>query len=400
MYTMNDVLEYVRDEDVKFIRLTYFDVFGTQKNIAILPSELKKAFEKGIVIDASAVAGFENDVHGDLYLKPDPTTFKLLPWRSVDGSVIFMICDLYYPDGTPFERDTRYMLKKAIKAAREKGILIDVGTEFEFYLFEMDEKGRSTRTPLDEGGFMDVAPDDGGENLRRNICLTLEEMGLRPQASFHQEGPGQNEIDFHSAPALISADDAAIFKWVVKTCAKADGLYADFSPKPIDHAAGNAMHIVLKLTSTKGGNLGDEHQSFVAGILDHMQEMTLFLNPSETSYKRLGKQKAPLYITWSTKNRFQLIRIPSNHLNRIELRSPDCLCNPYLAITLLIYAGLDGIERNLELEAPCDTDFLGFIKEPGHEKLPTSYQKASQLAQNSSFIQEHVPAAILAEYVH
>lgn len=399
MYGMEEIFTFIEEEDVKFIRLTYFDVFGIQKNIAIMPAEFKKAIDKGIVIDASAVAGFENDIHGDLYLKPDPSTLMVLPWRSMDGNVIFMICDIYYPDGSPFQQDTRYMLKNAIKAAQKMNLTIDVRTEFEFYLFTQDEFGNSTHQPLDRAGFMDVAPEDRGENMRRDICLTLEEMGLRPQSSFHQEGPGQNEIDFHSAPALKAADDAAIFKWVVKTCANANGCVADFSPKPIEQEAGNAMHITIKLTGLNNEDITRIHKQFIAGIMAHIKEMTLFLNPSEKSYKRLGKQKAPLYITWSTKNRFQLIRVPSNHLNRIELRSPDCLANPYLAISLIIYAGLDGIRKNMEAPEACDLDFLGFIKDKGHQKLPTSRTNAINEASGSDFIKEFVPGPILEAYL-
>ncbi len=399
MYTKEDVFDFVAEENVKFIRLTYFDVFGLQKNIAIQPSELKKAFGPGIVIDAGAAAGFANDVHGDLYLRPDPSTFTVLPWRSSDGAVIFMVCDIYYPDGRIFGGDTRYILKQAIRKARETGLLIDVGTEFEFYLFHQDKNSINSHVPLDRGGYMDVAPFDRGEDMRRDICMTLEEMGLRPQASFHQEGPGQNEIDFHSAPALIAADDAAIFKWVVRTTADMNGLVADFSPKPMEGQPGNCMHMTLKLEPLGECDLPAMHEAFAAGILAHLKELTVFMNPTLESYKRLGKKKAPLYLTWSTKNRFQLLRIPSNAADRIEVRSPDPLANPYLVIALLIYAGVDGIEKGMKLPAPCDISLSALQKETGYDSLPESLEKARALARNSAVVKEWLPESVIAAYM-
>lgn len=399
MYTKEDVFDFVAEENVKFIRLTYFDVFGLQKNIAIQPSELKKAFGPGIVIDAGAAAGFANDVHGDLYLRPDPSTFTVLPWRSSDGAVIFMICDIYYPDGRIFGGDTRYILKQAIRKARETGLLIDVGTEFEFYLFHQDKNSINSHVPLDRGGYMDVAPFDRGEDMRRDICMTLEEMGLRPQASFHQEGPGQNEIDFHSAPALIAADDAAIFKWVVRTTADMNGLVADFSPKPMEGQPGNCMHMTLKLEPLGECDLPAMHEAFAAGILAHLKELTVFMNPTLESYKRLGKKKAPLYLTWSTKNRFQLLRIPSNAADRIEVRSPDPLANPYLVIALLIYAGVDGIEKGMKLPAPCDISLSALQKETGYDSLPESLEKARALARNSAVVKKWLPESVIAAYM-
>lgn len=398
MYTKEDILTFVEEENVKFIRLTYFDIYGKQKNIAIMPSQLPLAFSKGIVIDACGVDGFENDVHGDLYLKPDPSTFMELPWRNLDGAVIFMICDIYYPNGQIFTRDTRYILKEAIKKANLQDLFIDVSTKFEFYLFKTNDFGKSSNIPMDNGGFMDVAPLDGGENIRRDVCLTLEQLGLAPQQSFHQEGPGQNEVDFHSAPALKAADDAALFKWVVCTAAQSNGLWADFSPKPIDGQPGNAMQVILKLTDMLGENVPEKQEQFTAGILAHIKEMTMFFNPIEKSYKRLGKRKAPLFISWSTKNRFQLIRIPSDHPNRIELRSPDCMANPYLVIALLIYAGLDGIEKKMHLMDPCDESLDEFAHETCYDSLPKTRKEAISEAVHSEFIKDILDPELVREY--
>ena len=350
--TYEDVLNFCEEQDVRFIRLSYFDMYGTQKNVSVLPTELKRAFVEGISFDASAIDGFLDEVHSDLFLYPDPNTMSILPWRSMDGSVIRMYCDIKYPDGTPFERDVRYILKKAILKAKSMGIDVNFGSEFEFYLFKQDENGENTYVPLDRAGYMDISPLDKGENVRREICLTLSEMGIDPEVSHHEMGPGQNEIDFRYSSALQAADNAATFKWVVEAIANMQGLVADFSPKPLEDQPGNGMHINMSV---------DQHEEllmpFMAGILNRIEEMTAFLNPSKHSYKRLGKDKAPSYISWSYQNRNQLIRIPATHsTNRMELRSPDCSCNIYLAYALLIYAGLEGIEKNM-VPDPC-TDIV------------------------------------------
>ena len=387
--TYEDVIEFCEEQDVRFIRLSYFDIYGIQKNVSVLPTELKRAFKEGISFDASAIDGFLDEVHSDLFLYPDPNTMSILPWRSMDGSVIRMYCDIKYPDGTPFERDVRYILKKAVSKAKEMGISINFGSEFEFYLFKQDENGENTYIPLDQAGYMDIAPLDKGENVRREICLTLSEMGIDPEVSHHEMGHGQNEIDFRYSSALQAADNAATFKWVVEAIANMQGLVADFSPKPISDQPGNGMHINMSVE-----NHEELMMPFMAGILNRIEEMTLFLNPTKNSYKRLGKDKAPEYISWSYQNRNQLIRIPATHsTNRIELRSPDCSCNIYLAYALLIYAGLEGIEKKLET-VPCTDVATNDLK-----RLPQDLKEAKRKASESKWLTNILGKDVVDIYV-
>ncbi|WP_329803270.1 glutamine synthetase family protein [Holdemanella biformis] len=387
--TYEDVIEFCEEQDVRFIRLSYFDIYGIQKNVSVLPTELKRAFTEGISFDASAIDGFLDEVHSDLFLYPDPNTMSILPWRSMDGSVIRMYCDIKYPDGTPFERDVRYILKKAVNKAKEMGISVNFGSEFEFYLFKQDENGENTYIPLDQAGYMDIAPLDKGENVRREICLTLSEMGIDPEVSHHEMGHGQNEIDFRYSSALQAADNAATFKWVVQAIANMQGLVADFSPKPINDQPGNGMHINMSVE-----NHEELMMPFMAGILNRIEEMTLFLNPTKNSYKRLGKDKAPQYISWSYQNRNQLIRIPATHsTNRIELRSPDCSCNIYLAYALLICAGLEGIEKKLET-IPCTDVATNDLK-----RLPQDLKEAKRKANESEWLRDILGKDVVDIYV-
>ena len=387
--TYEDVIEFCEEQDVRFIRLSYFDIYGIQKNVSVLPSELKRAFTEGISFDASAIDGFLDEVNSDLFLYPDPNTMSILPWRSMDGSVIRMYCDIKYPDGTPFERDVRYILKKAVNKAKEMGISVNFGSEFEFYLFKQDENGENTYIPLDQAGYMDIAPLDKGENVRREICLTLSEMGIDPEVSHHEMGHGQNEIDFRYSSALQAADNAATFKWVVQAIANMQGLVADFSPKPINDQPGNGMHINMSVE-----NHEELMMPFMAGILNRIEEMTLFLNPIKDSYKRLGKDKAPQYISWSYQNRNQLIRIPATHsTSRIELRSPDCSCNIYLAYALLICAGLEGIEKKLET-IPCTDVTTNDLK-----RLPQDLKEAKRKASESKWLRNILGKDVVDIYV-
>lgn len=343
-YSPQEIMQYVREEDVKFIRLAFCDIYGKQKNISIMPSELSRAFEYGIAIDASAIDGFGDEARSDLLLHPDPETLAVLPWRPEHGRVIRLFCDITYPDGKTFECDTRSFLKKAIADAKKEGISFAFGAEMEFYLFNLDENGKPTRIPYDHAGYMDIAPDDRGENVRREICLTLEQMGIRPESSHHEQGPGQNEIDFRYSDALSAADNAMTFQTVVKTVADRNGLYADFSPKPLAGQPGSGLHINMSAQSVSGEDI---LPYLIAGTLEKVSDMTVFLNPSEKSYERFGSSKAPKYISWSTENRSQLVRVPAavGEFRRAELRSPDPTANPYLAFALLIYAGLYGIKN-------------------------------------------------------
>jgi glutamine synthetase len=398
-YSKDEILQFAQEEDVKFIRLAFCDIFGKQKNISIMPDELPRAFDQGITFDASSILGFSDEAHSDLLLHPEADTLMPLPWRPEHGRVVQMFSSVSYPDGTPFEGDTRHILKKAVKASMDAGYSFSFGSEQEFYLFRLDDKGKKTSIPCDEAGYMDIAPDDHGENVRREICLTLEKMGIHPESSHHEEGPGQNEIDFRYSSPLEAADNSQMFQRIVKTVAHRNGLYADFSPKPVKNKPGNGFHINMSV------NPFDENNNFkhmLAGIMKNIEDMTLFLNPTKDSYKRLGKAKAPGYITWSEENRSQLIRIPAaaGEYRRAELRSPDPGANPYLAFALLIYAGLEGIQNKLELPEPAKINL--YKASPGelsrYKKLPNSYQKACSLASSSSFIKEHIPSKILEIY--
>lgn len=401
MYSYDKVLTFVEEEDIKFVRLAFFDVFGIQKNISIMSDELERAFRDGISFDASAIDGFGDEVRSDLFLHPDPETLAILPWRPSHGRVARMYCDIRYPDGRLFEKDSRLILKNAVRTARMRGISVDFGPEIEFYLFKTDESGEATKIPLDDAGYMDIAPEDKGENVRREICFTLIDMGIRPEASHHEEGPGQNEIDFHYSDALTAADNTSTFKWAVKTVAMANGLYADFSPKPVKKHAGSGMHINMSVDYL-GAHDEDYTECFMSGIMAHIQEMTLFLNTVQASYERLGEKKAPRYVTWSPENRSQLIRIPAvkNGHRRIELRSADPLANPYIAFALLIYAGLDGIEKSMSLPAPMNINL--YKAEPSLlqqlQVLPESLSEAYEAAAASDFIKSIVPQSYLESY--
>lgn len=387
IYTAREVYDFVRQEDVKFIRLAFCDVNGKQKNISIMPDELPRAFSDGISFDASAIKGFGDEVGSDLLLFPVPSTLNILPWRSSHGNVIRMFCSMKYPDGTQFEKDSRMILQRAVDAAAAKGVSVQFGAEFEFYLFNTDEKGMPTDEPFDRAGYMDVAPEDRGENARREICLTLLEMGIKPESSHHEEGPGQNEIDFRYSDAMTAADNAMNFMTVVKAAAQRNGIYADFSPKPLPGESGNGLHINMSVKTADGE---DHTNAFMAGILAHIKEMTAFLNPTEDSYKRLGEKKAPKYITWSPENRSQLIRIPAakGEYRRIELRSPDPTANPYIAYALLITAGLDGIERELTAPEAVNVNLYkadSSVTEP-FDRLPASLDEAIAVAEGSDFV--------------
>lgn len=397
-YSKEEVIQFAREEDVKFIRLAFCDVFGRQKNISIMPEELDRAFEFGIAFDASAISGFGDESRSDLLLHPEPETIIPLPWRPEHGRVVRMFSRITYPDGTPFECDTRSLLLKAVEDARAAGHSFAFGAEQEFYLFELDERGKPTKTPYDEAGYMDIAPEDRGENIRREICLTLEQMGIRPESSHHEEGPGQNEIDFRYSDALTAADQAMTFQTVVKTVARRNGLFADFSPKPLPDKPGNGFHVNMSVRSGKE----EDFSRMMAGVLTRVREITAFLNPVEESYARFGVSKAPRFISWSAENRSQLLRIPAaaGQFRRIELRSPDPTANPYLAFALLIYAGLEGIEGSLSL--PPETKLNLFTAPPevlsGLEKLPETRAEACRLAADSAFVRAHIPETILKVY--
>lgn len=382
MYSESDVLDYVNEEDIKFIRLAFFDLSGVQKNVSILASQLENAFKNGVSFDASAIYGFESPEKSDLFLHPDPTTLSVLPWRPNTGKVARMFCNIRYPDGRAYEKDSRAILQNAVKTAKDSGVEFMFGTEIEFYLFKLDEKGEPTKIPFDNAGYMDIAPEDKGENIRREICFTLEEMGMQPEASHHEEGPGQNEIDFHYSDAVTAADNAATFKWIVRARAAQNGLYADFSPKPILDKAGSGFHINISCSDSS------KTKNALAGILSRAQEISFYLNSTENSYQRLGEHKAPNIIAWGNENRSAFIRVPSTKEEpRFEIRSADSECNVYLAFTLLIHAALDGIKNNLEPPAEAAENLFA-QKKAALKTLPKSLAEAKKLASQSDFVKK------------
>ena len=386
-YTEEEIMEYIEEEDAKFIRLAFRDAFGAQKNISVMPSEIHKAFKSGIPINAKVIRGFEGSEDACLYLKPDPSTLSVLPWRPDSGRVLRMFCDVCKEDGTPFEADTRNILKDAVKAAEEAGVDFKFGSEMEFYLFKTDDEAKPTKIPYDEAGYMDIAPLDRGENIRREICLTIEEMGLTPERSHHERGPGQNEIDFHYGKPLKAADQMSTFKMVVATVADRNGLYADFSPMPLSDKPGNGYHINIFVEGKDGE---DVIKQAAAGILSKIKDITIFLNPTDASYTRLGNCTAPDKINWSRSSGSELMHIDDiNGRTRVELRSPDAHSNPYLVYALLIYAGLYGIENKLSLPDEMSGDEV---------MLPKSRKEAIKVAEKSEFLTGILPQTLIDKY--
>ncbi|SDN00543.1 glutamine synthetase family protein [Acetanaerobacterium elongatum] len=410
-YTATEVLQFVRENDVKFIRLAFCDVFGTLKNMSIMSDELSRAFEQGIFFDASAVNGFTYVEESELCLFPDPSTLSVLPWRPQQGRVVRLFCDIKHQDGSPFEGDGRYILRNAIQKAEEMGYTCRIGSDCEFYLFEADDDGRPTKTPHDSARYFDVAPLDKGENVRRDICLTLEEMDIKPESSHHEMGPGQNEIDFKSGAALRAADNFATFKSVVKTMAARNGLFASFMPKPIHDECGSGLHIKISLYKSgfnifhsEQGEMSTEGKSFIAGLLKYARETTIFLNPLTNSYARLCSPEGLKYVGWSSSSLSQILRVPgsTSHTPFVELRSSDPSCNPYIAFALALRAGLSGIEKNLPL-----ADTLHYIPSQANVKvpenklsiLPESLFEAIVEAQNSSFLSTVLPAKTIDNFL-
>lgn len=407
-YTKNEVIQFIEENDVKFVKLNFCDLFGFLKNITITAEEVYRAFETGISFDASAVEGFMNVEESDLFLHPDPQTLSISPWRLQHGRVVRFFCDIKHPDGRNFEGDSRNILKKVIQQLDENGYKCKIGSECEFYIFEQDEKGLPTQIPHDYAGYCDVSPLDKGENIRREICMALQEMGIQPESSHHEQGPGQNEIDFRYSDALSAADNLMNFKSIVKTAASRNGLFASFMPKPFVDKSGNGLHINISLFKNNENLFTKVEESkymesFIAGIMNRIKEITTFLNPLTNSYKRFGSDKAPKYITWSNQNRSQLIRIPaaSGEFSRIELRSPDPSCNPYLAFALIISAGMEGIEKSMKLVSSNDYNLYELIEESldDVDTLPLSLSEAIDLTYNSEFVRNVLPNITIEKYI-
>ena len=354
-----EAMKFIEANDVKFIRLQFCDLFGQNRNIAITAMQMERALASGIPFDASLVVGFSESRYTDLVLYPDISTIQLLPWRPQQGKVARILCDIKYPNGDIFEADSRYILKETINRAKALGYEFNTSAECEFYLFKQDENGDPTTIPTDQAGYFDLAPYDRGENTRREICLTLEDMGFEIESSRHEAGRGQHEIDFKYDDALSAADKIMTFKTVVKTVAQRNGVHASFLPKPLMDEPGSGMHIHVSLLKNgqdifenKDGVLGEEARQFMAGVLAHVKGMTAIANPLVNSYKRLtGGKEAPRHIGWGFGNRSPLIRIPmeSDEYYRFELRGPDPTCNPYLTFAIILAAGLEGIDKKLVL---------------------------------------------------
>ncbi|MFI3174696.1 MAG: glutamine synthetase family protein [Bacillota bacterium] len=408
--TVQSILDFVEENDVKFIRLGFCDLFGMHKNIAITTNELEEAFLDGVSFDASSIDGFLDVHESDLFLFPDPATFTMLPWRPESGRVIQFFCNIKNPDGTPFVGDARALLKQAIHRMELQNLQCKIGIESEFYLFKTDEFGVPTNTPIDRGGYFDISPLDKGQDIRKEICYHLEELGLQVESTHHEQGYGQNEIDFRFSDPLTSADNLLIFKSVVKTVAEKNGLFASFMPKPLLTQSGSGLHINLSI-SRNGKNLFQQEtkeeialvESFIQGILRNISDLTLFLNSVPNSYDRLGEDKAPRYISWSHQNRSQLVRIPASkkEKQRMELRSADSAINPYLAFALLLHAGMDGIEEGLQLTSPVNENLYSATEDVTKElqKIPQTLEKAVAIAKQSTFNQTHLNPFVLQKFL-
>lgn len=408
-YSKEDILRIAEEKDVKFIRLQFTDIFGQMKNVAITRSQLEKALNNECMFDGSSIEGFVRINESDMYLRPDYDSFVILPWKD---RVARLICDVYCTDGnTPFLGDPRNVLKKVVKEAADMGYTFNVGPECEFFLFELDEEGNPTTKTNDVAGYFDMGPADQGEQCRRDICLALEEMGFEIEASHHECAEGQHEIDFRFDEVVKTADNVVTFKHVVKTYARRHGLHATFMPKPVFGINGSGMHTNMSLMKDgknafydkdKQYGLSDTALHFIAGILHHVKAVTAVANPLVNSYKRLVPgYEAPVYIAWSASNRSTLIRVPAARGNgtRVELRSPDPACNPYLEMALCLAAGLDGIKRGLTPPESISKNIYEMskdeLKAAGIEHLPDTLKHAIDELEK-----DEVMKATLGEHIY
>lgn len=415
-YTRDDILKLAKEQNVRFIRLQFTDLFGTLKNVEIPVSQLPKALDNKIMFDGSTIEGFVRIEESDMYLYPDPDTWVVFPWSAEEGRVARLICDVYLPDGTPFPGDPRGILKRVLKEAQELGFTtMSVGPEPEFFLFKLDENGQPTMELNDKGGYFDLAPVDLGENCRRDIVLTLDKMGFEVEASHHEVAPGQHEIDFKYADAVTAADNIITFKLVVKNIARQHGLHATFMPKPIYGVNGSGMHTHLSLFVGEKNVFYDETDElglsqvaryFLAGILEHARGFTAITNPTVNSYKRLVPgYEAPVYVAWSVQNRSPLVRIPASRgqSTRIEVRSPDPSCNPYLALAVMLKAGLDGIKNKLTLPPAVDRNIYIMTEEErrdlGIESLPGTLKEALECLKQDPVICDALGEHALTHFI-
>ncbi|HOV69719.1 MAG TPA: type I glutamate--ammonia ligase [Clostridia bacterium] len=413
--TKEDVLRLAKENGVQFVRLQFTDLFGSLKNVAITVDQLEKALDNKQMFDGSSIEGFVRIEESDMHLNPDPDTFEIFPWRPQSGKVARLICDIYKPNGEPYEGDPRYVLKKVLKEAADMGYTLNVGPECEFFLFNTDEKGHVTTQTHDDAGYFDLGPVDLGENARRDMCLTLGEMGFEIEASHHEVARGQHEIDFKYCEALRSADSIMTFKLVVKVIAQRHGLAATFMPKPIFGINGSGMHVNQSLCKDgknafcdPSDNLGLSQvaYSYIAGILEHIKGITALTNPLVNSYKRLVPgYEAPVYIAWASRNRSPLIRIPAakGESTRIELRCPDPSCNPYLALAVILAAGLDGIKRGLKPPAPVERNIYAMTPEQRKaeniDSLPKDLYEAIQYMMADELVMNTLGKYVTDDYI-
>ena len=414
-YTKEDIIRLVREEDAQFIRMQFTDIFGQLKNVAITASQIGRALDNQIMMDGSSIAGFVRIEESDQYLWPDLDTFAILPWRPQYGKVARLICDVHNPDGTAFAGDPRGVLKRVLRRADALGFTCNVGAELEFFLFQTDEDGQPTIRTSDEASYFDLGPLDHGEGTRREICLNLEQMGVAVEASHHEVAAGQHEIDLQYTDALRAADNIMTFKLAVKTLAQKNGLHATFMPKPKEGVNGSGMHINMSLFRDGKNIFFDEKgekqlsslaYSFIAGLLEHVKGFTALTNPLVNSYKRLVPgYEAPCYLAWSASNRSALIRIPAarGQSTRVELRSPDPACNPYLELAVCLAAGLDGIEKGLTPPPEVTENIFDMNaaarKAHGIDSLPDSLEEAIHALEADPLVLDTLGEHVAANYI-
>ena len=414
-YCRQDIIKLVEEEDVEFIRMQFTDIFGNLKNVAVTAAQLEKALDNKCMFDGSSIAGFTDVEDSDMYLYPDPGTLEIFPWRPQQGKVARFICDVHRPDGNPFEGDPRYVLKRAIKEAEDMGYTFRVGAECEFFLFHLDENGMPTTVSHEKAGYFDVGPVDLGENARRDMVLTLEDMGFVVETSHHDVAPAQHEINFLYDEALATADNIMTFKLAVKTIARRHGLHATFMPKPKYGMNGSGMHINMSLLKDGKNIFADESgvnglsetaYAFLGGIMEHMRSMTAVTNPIVNSYKRLVPGfEAPVYIAWSATNRSSLIRIPAAEGDavRMELRCPDAAANPYLALAAILRAGLDGIRKQTAPPESVDCNIFHMGGEERRKKnieeLPGTLAEAVSCMEKDAFMRQTLGDHVFEKYI-
>ena len=414
-YTKEDIKRIIKEENVAFIRLQFTDVFGNLKNVAITASHIDNALNNKCMFDGSSIDGFARIEESDMCLHPDLDSFLIFPWNTEQGKIARLICDVYRTDGTPFEGDPRFVLRRAIKEAADMGYTVNVGPECEFFLFQSDENDLPTNISHEKAGYFDLGPVDLGEDARRDMVITLEDMGFDIEASHHECAPAQHEIDFKYDEALPTADNVMTFKLAVRTIANKHGQHATFMPKPKFGMAGSGMHLNLSL-SKDGENifqnaedeygLSQEAYYFIGGVMQHMKGMAAIMNPLVNSYKRLVPgYEAPVHIAWSAKNRSPLIRVPAvrGAGTRIEIRNPDPSANPYLAIAVAIHAGLDGIKNKITPPKGVNCNIFEMTAEERKaakiESLPDNLLEAVEELEKDSFIQAALGNHIAPLYI-